>query len=562
MKKTVIVLLLFFSCFCYSQHNHISFRKLSNVEFSNNSMLNRLDSLKKTTPPTESLLKETNFWDLIKNRKDSSIIIYEDNRKFKHTYEYKVDGRRIETTTRKWSNEKWEEHGKWIEEFDTAGINIRSTSLDWYGSEWKFRNRYTEAYDSFGNILLSLQESYSFGDWHFQSKGVREYNKDNNLVIDHYYEWENGEWVFFSGYTNEYLPNGKIALELFESSYGTKDRSIYTYDQTGRIKEIINEDWSNGILIEKTKSNYQYDFNNYSELETRVYWENGMWVNQSRSLIKKNNSIHETIIEKWISGNWEKDKLYFAGLDEIGNWISYIRKEWVNNDWVNDFRELSTYNDNRKRIRSISEKWINDKWIFRNSFTQKFNSNDKLINRSINGYSEDKKFYYNWESKYKYNTSDDLIFELSRSWHEDTLMSFTSSDIQFDNKGREIIDIRDEWNLDGYKFGWKYYTYYSDASIKFIRDDQLKKPDYKLDQNYPNPFNPTTIISFSNTKQSNIKITVYNSVGEKIETLVNKEFPQGFHFVQFIIDNLASGLYFYRLEADGFAETKKMIILK
>ncbi len=85
---------------------------------------------------------------------------------------------------------------------------------------------------------------------------------------------------------------------------------------------------------------------------------------------------------------------------------------------------------------------------------------------------------------------------------------------------------------------------------------------FALDQNYPNPFNPTTQISFTLSKAMNAKLTVYSILGQKVATLVNDRMEAGPHTVQFNAKNLASGVYFYKLEAGNYVTAKKMMLLK
>ena len=98
---------------------------------------------------------------------------------------------------------------------------------------------------------------------------------------------------------------------------------------------------------------------------------------------------------------------------------------------------------------------------------------------------------------------------------------------------------------------------------------------YSLEQNYPNPFNPSTIIEYSIPQQSHVTLEVYNVLGRKVETLVNKEEDAGNYKIKFnaqqTVNNepLASGLYFYQIKAvtksskaAGYIKTRKMILLK
>lgn len=85
---------------------------------------------------------------------------------------------------------------------------------------------------------------------------------------------------------------------------------------------------------------------------------------------------------------------------------------------------------------------------------------------------------------------------------------------------------------------------------------------YKLNQNYPNPFNPETTIKFELPYTSFVNLSIYNLIGEKVATLVNEQLEQGVHFINFKGNNLASGLYVFRLSAGEVSFTKTMMLLK
>lgn len=86
--------------------------------------------------------------------------------------------------------------------------------------------------------------------------------------------------------------------------------------------------------------------------------------------------------------------------------------------------------------------------------------------------------------------------------------------------------------------------------------------DYTLSQNYPNPFNPTTVISYSLLTASNIKLVVYNALGQTIKVLENRNKNAGNYSVNFDASKLPSGIYFYKLEAGQFTQVKKMMVIK
>ena len=96
-----------------------------------------------------------------------------------------------------------------------------------------------------------------------------------------------------------------------------------------------------------------------------------------------------------------------------------------------------------------------------------------------------------------------------------------------------------------------------------IQEDDKSIPDViALSQNYPNPFNPVTNIIYEIPSPSNVTITVYDALGRKVETLVNEMKSSGRYQVSFDAGRLASGVYFYRLQTDGYSIVKQMLLLK
>jgi TQXA domain-containing protein len=85
---------------------------------------------------------------------------------------------------------------------------------------------------------------------------------------------------------------------------------------------------------------------------------------------------------------------------------------------------------------------------------------------------------------------------------------------------------------------------------------------FSLKQNYPNPFNPTTKIDFDIAVEGKVRLTVYNTSGKEITTLVNDFRTAGYHSVTFDARNISSGIYYYKLESNGVSKVMKMTLLK
>jgi hypothetical protein len=95
-----------------------------------------------------------------------------------------------------------------------------------------------------------------------------------------------------------------------------------------------------------------------------------------------------------------------------------------------------------------------------------------------------------------------------------------------------------------------------------IEDENTTPVEYFLNQNYPNPFNPSTEISFSLAKSSFVIMEIYNSLGQKVAALLNKNIDPGRHKVKFNASNLSSGIYYYKIQAGEFQSVKKMLLIQ
>jgi hypothetical protein len=181
--------------------------------------------------------------------------------------------------------------------------------------------------------------------------------------------------------------------------------------------------------------------------------------------------------------------------------------------------------------------------------------------------------------------ADSLLFEISSdggsSWT--TLDAVTQNFIFFNNRtvdiseytGAEFNDVRIRFRLSTNSEGTADGIYIDDVVISVSPDDASSvgagdriPKIFELGQNYPNPFNPSTTINFAVPVQSDVKIVIYNVIGEIVKTIIDKKMNAGSYSVSFNAGNtLSSGIYFYNINAAGidgrnFIQTKKMILIK
>ena len=116
----------------------------------------------------------------------------------------------------------------------------------------------------------------------------------------------------------------------------------------------------------------------------------------------------------------------------------------------------------------------------------------------------------------------------------------------------------------GSKFQYRLKQVDTDGQYTFsdVVEVEILPTQFELSQNYPNPFNPSTTIRFSLPKETQLKINIYNMLGEIVETIAEGTYEAGYHKINFNASNLSSGMYIYRIESSDFVKTMKMMLLK
>ncbi len=189
------------------------------------------------------------------------------------------------------------------------------------------------------------------------------------------------------------------------------------------------------------------------------------------------------------------------------------------------------------------------------------NSNMPVELTSFTAQAQNQKIILKWITATELNNNG---FEIQRRVAESDFASVgfirgegtTTNQKEYSYLDKNLADGKYYYRLKQFDYNGNYE--YSNV----IEVDVRSLDEYALEQNYPNPFNPVTTIGYVLKEKTNAKLILLNAIGEEVAVLVNVEQDKGFHKVDFNASSLASGIYFYRLHAGNFVETKKMILLK
>jgi len=366
----------------------------------------------------------------------------------------------------------------------------------------------------------------------------------------------------------QYNENNKITesliLDNFGSGWENSIKDKYFYNTHNNLITEINLGWYINEWDSLSRINYSYVNGMLSQSVFQNYINN-YWENLSRNNYEydANQNISIALTEDWIKNTWQNRSLvtnYYALQNKRD---SILFQTFVNNDWQNDKKTIFYYSENQIDLDSIvASSWNGLSWInlFKREIVNDANHNQiEQIDREWNAGS--------WQNSirrfYTYNEFNYIQFAFCEIWYNNQWMR-GDSDILFQYPNDFIIAIITN-NIS---------AYYSNI-VSVDENENLVVSDFSLSQNYPNPFNPSTTINFTiptpphpspyqgeGAREGLVLLRVYDILGREVAMLINKQLQPGEHEVEFNAVGLSSGIYYYRLQAGNYSETKKMILLR
>ncbi len=249
---------------------------------------------------------------------------------------------------------------------------------------------------------------------------------------------------------------------------------------------------------------------------------------------------------------------------------------------------------------SLTGDWTIEMWFYVNSVDQAATQNPTLINKPTHSWEANYNIHLesaDWHMEARFYGGDHVrvqintpanTFELNKWYHvafindvENNKIILTVRDVNLEvifdqshsyqaglvpNTAETDLHIGSVNGSDGLLDGYIDELRISNTVRSFnpvsIEDQSMPLQNFILSQNYPNPFNPRTNIQFYLPRKSRVKLEVFNELGQRLAVLADGFFQSGRHSVYFDAGHLSSGVYYYRLIADGFREVKKMVLLQ
>jgi len=165
-----------------------------------------------------------------------------------------------------------------------------------------------------------------------------------------------------------------------------------------------------------------------------------------------------------------------------------------------------------------------------------------------------------WKYTYNYDVNNNKTESLRQEWNGSAWENWRKIFYTYDGNNNLTEELWQWWDVSAWVNGDKHtYSYIPITGIEQLTDGINT---YSLSNNYPNPFNPTTKISYTIPERSYVSLKIFNLLGSEVAELVKGEVEAGSYIIEFNASTLPSGIYFYRIQAENFVETKKMVLMK
>jgi hypothetical protein len=392
---------------------------------------------------------------------------------------------------------------------DTMYVQTSALKQDWdtLSNEWMDGHGITYIYDANGNLTEKCIDYFSF--YEPNRKWTYTYDINRNLTEEIYWHSKTDGWSEYS-------------------------RISYIYNEHGDKTEILHQSWNGTVWVNHWLDTCRYDGNGNIRELLHKSWKGSSWyiANKYSYTYNTDGNLTEVLFQHSGDSIWVNDLKLAYAYNANGKPTEFLTQDWNDTTWINTIKYSYTYNESGNKIEALYQWWHSDSgWISHSKYTSAYDAHDNL--------------------------TEHLCYYWSRGmWNNETNEIYT-----YDTDGNKTEYLSQRWNIDKWlNYEREIYTW--QVLITDINELSNTINSYSLSPNYPNPFNPQTKIFFSVPKESFITLKIYDLLGREVATLVQDKKQVGEYTVTWNADNVPSSVYFYKLVAGDFIQTKKMILMK
>ena len=362
------------------------------------------------------------------------------------------------------------------------------------------------------------------------------------------------------------LGNGFLLIEEIyqtwdSSAWVNSSKGSYTYDGNNNLTEALIQYWDGSAWVNSFKQSYIYDGNNNPAEYLLQTWDGSAWVNYYKGsyIFDGNNNLTELFYQTWDGSAWVNSSKYSYTYNGNNNLTEYFYQTWDGSAWVNNYKYSYTYDGNNNLTEDLYQTWDGVSWVNSSKSSYIYDGNNNQTELLIQ-YWDGSAWANNYKYSYTYDGNNNQTEALMQLWNSFAWVNISKDSYTYDGNNNKIEALRQNW--DGSAWVNSSQNSYVYIPVTAVNEDLSSVYSYNLSNNYPNPFNPSTKISWQLPVRGQVLLKVYDVLGNEVATLINEEKPAGIYEVIFDASDLASGVYFYRLQTNGFTQTKKMILMK
>jgi Secretion system C-terminal sorting domain len=359
-----------------------------------------------------------------------------------------------------------------------------------------------------------------------------------------------------------------IASSIYETwdsssnAWSNNTKYTYSYDGDYHLTTLLQEEWDSSSWRNILKYTFTNDQYGYVDKELLQSWYNNYWINFEKYSFVYNSGGNKIwkLIQRWGGTDWINYWLITYDYNKNEQQIEKLEQNWNGIAWVNINRCATTYDGYNNKSEDLNQLWNGNEWIdiSRNGYIYDVN---KKLTEVLVQWRDDSNWVNDFKITHTYGTNDSLIESLWQRWYGDEWILNSKFIYTYDVNGYQTEGLGQMWhgsewiNLEKYTYTWQ--MLYSSV---IVRSNVISK--FSLSDNYPNPFNPSTQITYSVPKATNVTLKVYDVLGQEVALLVDEKKQPGEYNVTWNAEGVPSGVYFYRIVAGEFVETKKMVLIR
>jgi flagellar hook assembly protein FlgD len=389
---------------------------------------------------------------------------------------------------------------------------------------------------------------------------------------DTQFTWNGLAWVYDT--RTAYSYSGTKVIESITQSYddtlftwSNSDRLVITYDGGGRPTTYTSYTWDGANWVEAGLTTFTYDGSGNLTYALYQHWDGLAWANDGNSTMTYNGSLLATSISQiWFNNDWMNVQKHVYTYSN-GHLIEDMSQAPTGPSWSDAERVTYTLDGSGRATIALSERWgVSGPWTnwYKDAYAYDGSTTNETLHIHLSWNTGTSSWDSLWNDTTHYSGGKRIQ---ALTYYYPPFGQLYRSQYTYDGLGNLVADLDDTWN----GFFWQndsrgVYVY----TIAGIFDDAATADlpaSFEIGQNYPNPFNQSTIIPYTLASDSRVQIRVSNLLGQTVATLVDGYQATGSHSVTWDgLDmngrDVASGLYFLRVQVGEHAQIKKMVLLK